>query len=55
MFELPASVGDLFEIAKTVYLEASMLLALQTAARSNEEVAGILDEFERLIFLGLMS
>ena len=52
-FELPDSVGDLFEIANTVYHEASILLALEVIARSNAAAAEILDEFEKLVLFGL--
>jgi hypothetical protein len=52
-FELPDSVASNFKLVASFYLEASMLLALRGAARDNTHLAGMLDEFDKLIVVGL--
>jgi hypothetical protein len=52
-FELPDSIAGIFKVVASYYLEASMLLALQNAARNNEELTETLGEFEKLIVFGL--
>jgi hypothetical protein len=48
-FGLPKSVLEVFEDVTTLYLEASMLLALQNAGKRNPALAETLGEFEKLI------
>jgi hypothetical protein len=52
-FELPDSVARTFKFAAAFYLDASMLLALRTAAKTNTRMAEVLGEFEKLLVVGL--
>jgi hypothetical protein len=52
-FELPDSIGEVFQAVSGIYHTGSMLLALETAARKDTTVSGVRDEFRKFINVGL--